>query len=601
MDPAAWLRRSFEQLCWLAAIALPTFAALTRLASESVWADDMPVVRGLGLVSIGWPSTLSSIGMQLASLLPVGPLAFRLAFASALGLGACAALIQSLARRLLESHVSGSFINAPLAAIAALTATLGPALQREGTVAAGSCFGAAAALLALRFATTPSAPRSHRYALVAVTLGALVSESLPATALIGGCIVLAALLMRDAPRRGELAAAIGLLGASTLVFCLPALLRPSAPHVWLNIGRSLTVKGLVAIDTAAVPTTALAAWRAEVGTISVGLAALGAAIGVVRRRTRQATLPLMLTVVADVAMPATSGAVLTTDPLTHVRILALAAVAICAALGVQAAATTLMDLQLPMARAGAVLLIMFNLTLVAVASEQAAFAVDRSGYHGASVFTDEAIGKLDADAMVLGRSHALCWRLLCERLVAGARPDVVVVPQPLIGRGQLAAALMSAEPAIGLLLRDVAMDGTPGELAVSRLADRRALYVELDPAWNSKVASYLAPDGLWLRVHPQPQGASDRKLAIATSAKPFDRITLSVRVGDDKDRASAAVMVASMRQQGVAAAMVGDKKATRELLDRIALFDANDLFVRDMNQRLDHARGATIDVRGLLP
>ena len=46
--------------------------------------------------------------------------------------------------------------------------------------------------------------------------------------------------------------------------------------------------------------------------------------------------------------------------------------------------------------------------------------------------------------------------------------------------------------------------------------------------------------------------------------------------------------------------MVGDKKAAQSLIDRIAAFDANDLFVRDMKQRLDHAKGNVIDVTNLL-
>jgi len=160
---------------------------------------------------------------------------------------------------------------------------------------------------------------------------------------------------------------------------------------------------------------------------------------------------------------------------------------------------------------------------------------------------------------------------------------------------------MGAEPALSLLLRDVAMDGTPGELAISRLADSRPLYGEMDPSWNAKIAAHLAPDGLWLRVHAQPQGLSDRKLAIAATIKPFEQLAAAVRVGDEIDRASEAMLLAVVRQQTVAMALAGDKKATRELLLRISGFTENDLFVRDMTQRLDHAQGSAIDVHGLLP
>jgi hypothetical protein len=100
---------------------------------------------------------------------------------------------------------------------------------------------------------------------------------------------------------------------------------------------------------------------------------------------------------------------------------------------------------------------------------------------------------------------------------------------------------------------------------------------------------------------PQPGGGPDRKLAIAAAGKPFDKLAASVRVAEDRDRATHAVLLASARQQAVAAAMVGDKKATRQLLERLWALDENDLFARDMSQRLDHAKGNSIDVHGLLP
>lgn len=601
MDRKAWLRRTFEHLCSLCAIVVPTFAALSRLAVDSAWHNDLAVVRGLGLVSVAGPAALSTVTMQAASLVPIGSLGFRLAVMSALGLGLCAAAIQLLARQLLHAHVPNSFLNVPLAAIAALTATLGPALQREGTMGGGSTFSLAVGLLALAAVRATTWARAQRIAVAATLLGALLAECPQAAAVAAGAILCSLIVSRDIPRKREWLPGLLCLLTATAILSLPVVVRPGAPHVWLNIGRSLTTRGLVAIDTAAVRTTALHAWHTEVGTISLGLAGLGVMVGLWRSRARPCVLSLAVLIAADVAFPATTGAVLSPDLLAPVRALAVAAVAISAALGVQAAATTLVDTGIPMARYGAALLLMFNLTLVAVASEQAAFTVDRSHHHGASVYVDEVLEKLESNAMVLVRSHAACWRLLSARVLGGARPDVVLVASPLIHRGAVAARLLAVEPSIALLLRDVAIDFTPGEHAISRLADMRWLYVELDPAWTTKVASHLVADGLWLRVSPQPQGASDRKLSIAAGQNPFDKMTSAIRSVEPVDRATATVLLASARQQAVAAAMVGDRKATQAILDRIAAFDANDLFVRYMEQRLDHAKGSAIDVRGLLP
>lgn len=600
MDRKAWIWSKAEQLMQLAAILIPAWAALGRVAVESSWSDDMATVRGLGLVAVGAPAPISTVVMQAVSLLPVGPLTWRAAIASALALGACSAMLQSLARRLLDAHVPGSFLNAPLAAIAALTATLGPALQREATVGAGSTFVMSTAVGVLLLLSARSLLPPVRWALAASLLALLALDSPVAAAATCAAAVAMLAAQRELPRRNMLVPASIAFVATAAVAALPALIRPAATHAWLNLGRSLTTQGLVTIDTLARPTTALGAWRDEVGSISVALAAIGVVVGLLRKRTRPLIAPCALLIIADIAFPATSGAVLATDPLMPVRMLAVGSVAIIAALGVQIAATTLIDMGLPMARAVAVLLLMFQLTLVAVASEQSAFTVDRSGFHGAVVYADEALLKLEPRSMALVRSQAIAWRMLSARVVGGSRPDVLVVPVTMLHRGSMAATLMAAEPSVATLLRDVAMDGAPGELAVSQLADKRVLYVEVDPKWNVRVATHLLADGLWLRLNAQPSGASDRKLAIAAAQRPFEKLVSSVRVGDTIDRATAAVLLSSVRQQAVAAAMVGDKKATASLLDRIATFDANDLFVRDMKQRLEHSKSNVIDVTNLL-
>ena len=78
---------------------------------------------------------------------------------------------------------------------------------------------------------------------------------------------------------------------------------------------------------------------------------------------------------------------------------------------------------------------------------------------GATAYVDEALVKLEPNAMVLARSHALVWRLLAARVVGGSRPDVVLVPFPLIGHGTVASSVLAAEPGANMLIRDVALEG----------------------------------------------------------------------------------------------------------------------------------------------
>ncbi len=591
-----WADQGFR----LAAIAVPAVVALGRVSVAPMWRSDLPVLKGLGLVPVGGPSTLTTIAMQAVSMVPLGPLSFRLAVVSALALAACAWLLQSLARRVLDAHVPGSLLNGPLASIAALTAALGPTMQGEATVGGGATVELFASLVVLHAWYRHDTLRLRRWVGCALLLGLLVSESFVAAGTVVVALAGAALSTRQWPRGREWIAVAAGLSISGALCTLPWALRPIAPHAWLRLGWSLTSDGLAAIDTEAVRTTAIAAWRGEVGTISLGIGALGIVVGLLRKRTRGVMVPMALLIAADLVFPATTGSVLTTDVWVALRMLAIGAVALSVALGVQAAAATLQDMAIPMAKPASALLVMFNLTLVAVTSEAAAFTVDRTEVRGASVWADEGIERLAPNAVVLARSHAVVWRVLAERLLSGSRPDVVLVPFPLVTLGSVAGMVLQAEPKAALLLRDMAIDGAPGEHAVSRMADSRPVYVEFDPRWDARVASHLAPQALWLRLFPQPLGKSDRKLSFGESTTSFERVLAAARATDPPDRATIAVLMATLRGQAVSCGMARDKDAMKMVLDRMDTVDPEDLTGRALKLRLEHASGPAVDVNGLL-
>ena len=600
MQVASRVRRLSEfAVPWLA-VAIPAFTAAERVASDSVWRDDLPVVRGLGLAAVGGATTLSTIAMQAASLVPLGPLPFRMALVSVFALSLCAALVFLLARRVLQNHVPDSFLNTPLAGIAALCATLGPGLQGEATVAGGATLPIAAGLFVLWIVTNDDASRVRRHTLAAVALGMLVAESLPAACVVFVAVVASTIVRKDWPqdKRGWIAPGAFLAVAAAMM--LPSLLRPSSPHAALNFGHSLSQLDLASIDPLAQYTTGLGAWRMEVGVATLLLAALGGVIGVVRKRTRFVVVSLLVMVAVDVVLPASQGGVLTADLLSSIRGFAIAAVAVCACVGVQTVVTTLCDTGLPMAKAAAVLVLLLDLTLVAVTAERAAYAVDRTSARGASVYTDEALIRLDPNAMVLARSHAIVWRLLAAQIVSGARPDVVVVPLPLVARGNVAVGVLSVEPGASMLLRDMALEGTVGEHAVSRVSDRRHLYVELDPSWNTSIATHLKADGLWLSLEPQPLGRSDRRIAAAEAVKTIDRVAQSAAIAQLSDPATHSMLLAVARQQAVAAAMAKDRQSTGDLLQKMAAIAPDDLFVRALKQRVEYGDGTSIDVLGLI-
>ena len=178
--------------------------------------------------------------------------------------------------------------------------------------------------------------------------------------------------------------------------------------------------------------------------VSLALAGLATLWGLARARTRWLVVPLVAFVAADTVFPATQVGLLAADPLAPLRLLALAAVAAGVALGVHTAALALQKVKVPFARPAAVLLVAFDFTLVFVTSEDSSYVANRRGEYAADVWTDEALGALPPRSLVLVRSEAIAWRFWAARVVRGERPDVVVVPVHLLGRGSVARRLIRA-------------------------------------------------------------------------------------------------------------------------------------------------------------
>lgn len=581
-------------------ILTPGIVALYRISADSVWRDDMAVVRGLQVVSLGGPSSLSTLLMQASSLLPIGTLSFRMGIASAVGLSLCAALLQILTTRVLTLHVSDApLLNRLLATVATLTVTLAPALQAEGTAGGGAVMALAAALAVFTMLFHGPSQGLRWYLLASVMYGALLAESVLTGLVIVPSIAVALWGLRPQGSRRALLWLLAFAIIPAVFLHLPAVIRPHAPNVAIHFGHGFELASLVPIDPEARVTGALGAWKGEVGLISLVVALLGLGVGLWRKRVRWVVLPLALAVVADAVFPATKGSVLFTDLLVPLRAVAVAAISVIAALGVQAIVTTLLDTRLVLGRAAAVLVVLFNVTLIGITSEQATFSVDRSQWWGASAYADEAFEKLPSNAVVLARSHAVMWRLLAARTLTGARPDVIVVPFPLIAKGSVASQILEDEPAASLLLRDMILQGTPTAHAIARVADQRALYAEFDPSWPAELATQMKADGLWILLKPHPLGRSDRREGITQSAKIIRRLVADARACDVPDRATESVLLSLARQQTVAAALANDLQTARDSLGVLEELAPEDRFVRMVRQRLLHSV-ETVDVGGLL-
>jgi hypothetical protein len=589
-------------VCGQGAFVIPLIVTAFRASSAPVWRDDLPIARALGLLPAGTEGRVTTVFVQLLSLLPLGGRWLRASWAGALSLALCSYLIYALARRVLERAVHTPRLTPSLSLAGALTATLALSFQLEGTVAGGAPMATALVLagVLLGFETV------HRKdARLSLALGALaglaLSEAHAAALVLSFALLVQGATHRVLPRPRAVLAFIG----GMLVFwgfaLLPMVVRPLAAQGGLDFGHGLSASSLALIDASGARSTALSTWLTDVGAISFGLAIAGLVVGVLRTSTRASMIPLFAFVLADLAIPVSRVAVLTPDVFGALRLLAIAALAVCAALAVQTSAVALTRARIPFAKPAGVLLVVFDFTLVFVGAEDSAFAADRRGEAAAEVWTDRALASVPADGLLLLRSEAIAWRLLAARIVRGQRPDIVVVPMPLLERGNVRARLLRTEPALAPLIREVALSGRPSEYALSTLADARPLFVEFDPSFDRAQLEHLVPQAFFMRFAPQPLGRSDRIAGLQQGASDFRSVVIETEHEGQRDIATRSVLMAETRGQALVAAALNDRKNLESILATAHGLDPEDALAREIDRQLKLKPRGELSLAKLLP
>jgi len=595
-DPPTW----FERACSAAALLVPFGLALTRVAGSSVWRDDLALLRGLAWVGNGRTGGLSALLVQASFFVPIGSVYFRAGLGAALVLAAAGLAIFHLARGLLDEIATTPRLSASLAMIAALMTTLGATGQREGTVAGGGAVALLVATLILVMRPIDAFEHPRRSLAVGLLFGGLAGESGLVAMALGLGIAIALVVARRSIVWSSATWALGGALASAGFVLSPWYVRAFSRSPFLDLGPSVAALGPAAFEVPGHAVGAVGDLRDEVGLIALVLALAGGVIGLVRSRSRAASTPLAAVVALDVLASTRGGALLSGEELAPLHLVALAFLCVGLALAVETLAVTLLDMRLVMARQTTLLLVMGDLALTAASAEESAFSADRSVSRGAQAFTDEALERLAPGASVLVRSRATAHRLWSARTVEGTRPDVLVAPLPLLGDSRISLGLLRAEPALQQTLRDVSLEGRPGEEALTILADARPVMVEIDPRWDRRVVSHLVADHFWLRFAPEPLGPSDRKAAFADLRARSTRVLAVSTVEERVDPSTAAVLRARLMDAAAEAAMLGDRDEAISLVEQLGRVSRGDRFVVELTQRLAATKSGPIDVKGLL-
>jgi hypothetical protein len=570
--------------CRKLAFALPLVITMLRTSPTGQWRDDLPVVRALGLVPSGAEGMLSTALTQLLALLPLGGRLLRAGWVSALGLALASAIAYRLMLRALELSLPTPRISPLLALAATLTAVLAPSWQLEGTLAGGLTLGVALALLGIWVAVGVEA----RWATLALgaLIGATAIESHAATLALGVALLARVLLVRRWPS-AQAALELGLGAAAPISLgALYFFVRPLSANVELNLSGGIGTSSLMSVDAAAERTTALAAWLGDAGLLPCALGLVGLGLALWRKSIRMLGAPFAALVLCDIGFPASKVGILASDTLAPVRLLSLIAIAGASALAVQTIATYVRRARVPFAEPASSLLVVFHFTLAFAAVEDSAFAADRRDQVAADAWTDEALDALPQGSLLLVRSEALAYRLWAAQIARGARHDLVVIPEPLLERGNVAHLLLRKEPALAPLVREMALSGAPTEFSLSNLADARPLFVETDPRWTKRLRDHLAPRAFFPRFSSHPLGRSDRVRSLKESDAGWQRALSIATKPAARDAATLAVLQGELRDRAQLLFDAGDREDAQVAVTALFSIDEHDSVAADLNARL---------------
>jgi hypothetical protein len=195
----------------------------------------------------------------------------------------------------------------------------------------------------------------------------------------------------------------------------------------------------------------------------------------------------------------------------------------------------------------------------------------------------------------------VAWRLFAARIVRGQRPDIVVVPMPLLERGNVRARLLRSEPALAPLIREVALSGRPSEYALSTLADARPLFVEFDSSFDHAQLEHLIPQAFFMRFAPQPLGRSDRVAGLAQGLSEFRAVLAATERDGGRDTATRSVLLAETRGQALVAAALNDRKNLETILATAHALDPEDALAREIIAQLKAKPRGELSLAKLLP
>lgn len=574
----------------LASFVAPAAFGIWHEASGPSWDGDVGTL-GVFAGAARFQGVVSALLGQLAQALPVGSGHERAALPGALALGALGVMVFELSVAALGARQKAPRMNALLAFAAALGATLSGRSLAQGTLLGSAALPAALALgtlvasgmLAPLRRARPLELDARRSLLVAALLSLTLLESVWAAAILLPASLVGRFLRGGSFDRRHAVLFAGTLAGTLALGALPAALGPllqgaeAAPLAASLSGAALdasVLKTTWGAPVGAVATEAASGlfdvrpWLDALGLFTLAAALLGGVVCAFEHKLRPLLAAGATLLAGDLLIPRASEHLLSTSGRDVLELVASAVLVLCASVGTQAVVQALGQVRFGAARPAQALLVAFVLALGFAGAEDSAQRLSARNERGLEAWTDEALATLPARSLVVVRSETIAYRLWAATAL-GDRPDVLVVPLPLLGRGTLAADLLALEPKLALLIRELSISGLPSEQALTELADTRPLFVDVDPSWDKRLLDHLEPGPFFCRFAPHALGRSDREAALAASVAPFDRVVANARVSVRPDRATLLVLARGAEQELGLLEVLGDRADAERLRQRL--------------------------------
>ncbi len=580
-----------------ASLVVPLVAAVfgTRAAPDP--ASDHAALRVLGLAFTGAFRALDVWVAAPFLSLPIGTRAVRAGLACAAMTGLSGWLTYHLAEPMLvPREVAGRLPAGPrksssrlafaVAGLAAITAISSPPWQLEGSAVGGSVTGATLVLTAAWLASRPATPTPWKALVVGAALGWE-----PLVGLFALAVLTAPLLFAEVRYRARLPVGAELLRVAFgfLVGLVP-----------LGLGFAIKAGPEAMATSAGVWDAALgeargggASWRPfardEIGWVFVGAAGLGAALALRRPETRLRAVVLVL---LALGFPLTFWLDLGHGPVRFAAplLVSIAGLGGLASVGLYELVTRVRDARVPFAPASAALLVVLEWTLPVRAVDDAFMRRAALSRHAPWVFATAALGQAPPVAVVLVADRRVLTRLQAARAAGLLRADLTLFPTFDLKSPQARAAV-NREPKLAGLYRDLALGTLPEEWSLSSLAGARPLVLTFDPKWKPVLAKHLVPDGLFFRFEPEPQGPSDRRVALERAAKRKALLAQEL-TGAGRDPAVVTVTAHLLRGRAIAMGATGERESLSKALDELRPYAPDDPVASKLVRRMVTTKGS---------